>query len=73
LWSTAVWPATVRTFTQPAAKRPDWWKILKGAKPADLPVEMNAKIEFTINLKVARAPGLTIAPEVLYQADRLIL
>jgi putative ABC transport system substrate-binding protein len=47
-------------------------RILKGAKPADLPVEMNAKIEFSINLKVARALGLTIAPEVLYQADRLI-
>jgi putative ABC transport system substrate-binding protein len=47
-------------------------KILKGAKPADIPVEVNAKIEFVINLKVAKALGLTIAPEVLFQADRII-
>jgi putative ABC transport system substrate-binding protein len=47
-------------------------KILKGAKPADIPVEVNSKIEFVINLKTAKAFGLTIAPEVLYQADRLI-
>ena len=47
-------------------------KILKGANPADIPVEVNAKIEFVINLKVAKALGLTIAPEVLFQADRLI-
>jgi putative ABC transport system substrate-binding protein len=47
-------------------------KILKGANPADIPVEVNAKIEFVINLKTAKGLGLTIAPEVLYQADRLI-
>ncbi len=47
-------------------------KIIKGAKPAEIPVEVNTKIEFVINLKVAKALGLTIAPEVLYQADRLI-
>jgi putative ABC transport system substrate-binding protein len=47
-------------------------KILKGAKPADIPVEVNAKIEFAINLKVAKNLGLSIAPEVLYQADRII-
>ena len=47
-------------------------KILKGAKPADLPVEVNAKIEFAINLKTTKALGLTIAPEVLFQADRVI-
>jgi putative ABC transport system substrate-binding protein len=47
-------------------------KILKGAKPAELPVEVNTKIEFVINLKTAKALGLTIPPEVLYQADRLI-
>jgi putative ABC transport system substrate-binding protein len=47
-------------------------KILKGAKPAEIPVEVNPKIEFAINLKVAKALGLTIAPEVLYRADRLI-
>ena len=47
-------------------------KILKGAKPAEIPVETNAKIEFVINLKTAKALGLTIAPEVLFQADRLV-
>ncbi|MEE9521605.1 MAG: ABC transporter substrate-binding protein [candidate division NC10 bacterium] len=47
-------------------------KILKGASPAEIPVEVNTKIEFAINLNVAKALGLTIAPEVLYRADRLI-
>ena len=47
-------------------------KILKGAKPAEIPVEVNTKVEFAINLKVAKALGLTIAPEVLYRADRII-
>src|SRR5262249_42461179 len=47
-------------------------KILKGAKPAEIPAEVNTKIQFTINLKVAHALGLTIAPEMLYRADRLI-
>jgi putative tryptophan/tyrosine transport system substrate-binding protein len=47
-------------------------KIIKGAKPAELPVEVNPKLEFTINLKVTQAMGLMIAPEVLYRADRLI-
>jgi len=47
-------------------------KILKGAHPAEIPVEVNPKVEFAINLKVAKALGLTIAPEVLYRADRII-
>jgi putative ABC transport system substrate-binding protein len=47
-------------------------KILKGTKPAEIPVETNSKIEFVINLKVAEALGLSIAPVVLYQANRLI-
>jgi putative ABC transport system substrate-binding protein len=47
-------------------------KILKGVDPAEIPVEVNPKIEFAINLKVAKALGLTIAPEVLYRADRII-
>jgi putative ABC transport system substrate-binding protein len=47
-------------------------KILKGTKPAEIPVETNATIEFVINMKAAKALGLTIAPEVLYQADRLV-
>ncbi len=55
---------------QQAARLVD--KILKGTKPVEIPVETNAKIEFVINLKVAKALGLTIAPVVLYQADRLV-
>jgi putative ABC transport system substrate-binding protein len=47
-------------------------KIIKGANPAEIPVEVNTKIEFAINLKTAKALGLTIAPEVLYRADRFI-
>jgi putative ABC transport system substrate-binding protein len=47
-------------------------KILKGANPAELPVEVNPQLEFVINLKVAQALGLTITPEVLYRADRLV-
>jgi putative ABC transport system substrate-binding protein len=47
-------------------------KIIKGQKPADIPVEVNTQLEFVINLKVAKALGVKIAPEVLYQADRII-
>ena len=47
-------------------------KILKGAKPSDLPVEQATKIEFVINMKTVKALGLTIPQSLMLQADKVI-
>jgi putative ABC transport system substrate-binding protein len=62
-------PSSYQTGRQ-AARLVD--KIIKGANPANIPVEVNSKIEFAINLKTAKTLGLTISPEMLYRADKII-
>ena len=47
-------------------------KVMRGAKPAEIPVEVNTKIQFAVNLKTAKHLGLKIPPEALYRADQIV-
>ena len=69
-WSLISYGANISDLFRRAAEFVD--KILRGTKPADLPVEQPTKFEFVINLKTAKQIGVMIPQSVLYRADKVI-